>query len=229
MSLLHTLFTKGESETKREQVIRPRSNSLKLMDVAYRSAPCRRGSSKTPKLSSGLCMWASLSFMLFLGLEGGEGLGKIPRLLLDSRRLSAPWSKPAPSEARRLAWLLPIISHLPNGSSKQMFHFLFRRQTYWTGSFNLKTQQHYPNLWKTCQVRKIAFIRNQLILCIYNLFFWIFQFRTGLKENRMAQLWKIKNMFLKKIVSLLKKRRRETLKNFPDNGCISLPDVIGNF
>lgn len=120
------------------------------------------------------------------GWRVGKGDGKVLWLSLDSRRPSALWSKPAPSESRRLAWQLPVVSHLPNGSSKQMFHFLFRGQTYWTGSFNLKTQQHYPNLWKTCQVRKIAFIRNQLILCIYNLLFWIFQFRTRLKENRKS-------------------------------------------
>ena len=37
---------------------------------------------------------------------------------------------------------LPIVSHLPNGGLKQMLHFLFPRQTYWAGSFNLKTQHH---------------------------------------------------------------------------------------
>ena len=81
---------------------------------------------------------------------------------------------------------LPIVSHLPNGGLKLMLHFLFRRQTYWARSFSLKTQHCCPNLWKICQVRKITFIRSQLILCIS-------QCRTLLKERDGPSQVKNKN------------------------------------
>lgn len=75
-------------------------------------------------------VWVS---MLFLRMGGGKGLAKGPW------RLSAWGSKSAQPEPRRLVWQQPIVSHLLNGGTRQILHVLFRGQTYWTGSFNLKT------------------------------------------------------------------------------------------
>lgn len=115
-----------------------------------------------------MCVYVGIYVVhIFSAGGGGLGCGKFPWFSLDSWRLSGRRSNPAPSESRRLAWQLPVVSHLPNGGTKQMLHFLLCGQMYWTGSSNLKTKQRRLNLWKTCPVRKITFIRNQLILCLF--------------------------------------------------------------
>lgn len=154
----------------RGQVIRPRSLSSEWIDMGSRFGPgVGWAGLKILKLSSELCVcvWASMLFTFFSAGGGGLGCGKFPWFSLDSWRLSGRRSNPAPSESRRLAWQLPVVSHLPNGGTKQMLHFLLCGQMYWTGSSNLKTKQRRLNLWKTCPVRKITFIRNQLILCLF--------------------------------------------------------------
>lgn len=174
-----------ESAPWREPVIRPRFLSSELIDVGSRSGPWGWRSSKPLKWSSKSRMCGHRVVRIVSGGGVRKGCGKFLWLSLNPWRLSAPSWESAPSESRRLAWQLPVVSHRLNGGTKQMLHFLFRRQPYWTGSFNLKTQLCCFNLWKTCQVRKITFIRNQLILCI-------FQFRKGLKEQDGSALGNIK-------------------------------------
>lgn len=165
---------------RRECTLERASNSTQIPQFTTDSYGIRVwtwgvGKLKTLKLYSKLCVGIHVAHV-FPGVGGGEGMWSVSVTVSELLKAFSTGVEAAPSECRRPAWQLPVVSHRPNGGTEQMLHFLLCGQTYWTRSLNLKTQQRCPNLWKTCRVRKITFTRNQLILCI-------FQFRSGSKSR----------------------------------------------